>query len=68
MFTSKRKELNARQAKQKASDANMDYFYVRHAIKTGDKQALEMLADYERRYSAWLGNIAALRSYLADNN
>lgn len=64
MFYTTKKLLNARQAAQKARDAEMEYFEIRYAIRSGDKNAAAMVDSYARHYSAWSSNIAALRSYL----
>lgn len=64
MFYTSKKLLNARQAAQKARDAMTEYFEVRYAIKNGAKDAASMVDSYARHYSAWLGNISALRGYL----
>lgn len=64
LFLSKR-QMNARQAAQKAKDAQMDFFAVRFSIRQGDKHAAAMVNDYAKRYSAWHSNIQALREYLA---
>lgn len=66
MITWPKKRFTAWQAAQKAKDAMQEYFEVRFAIRNGDKNAKDMVADYVRRYSAWISNIRQLNDYLKD--